>query len=165
MTVTSDEMKRRDSDSFLSWIRELRMRTVMLIVLVSVVLIPLLVMWSLPQAMVLPPDTIDTADTARRVLGLIDFDHLSGPEIKRRIEELLRIKDSVRTELRGLEQKRAGMLDEIQALSSRIEQLRQESGRERTELERLRVSVEQVKVQQRELRERNTPDIAPPLPL
>ena len=158
-------MKRRDSDSFLSWIRELRMRTVMLIVLVSVVLIPLLVMWSLPQAMVLPPDTIDTADTARRVLGLIDFDHLSGPEIKRRIEELLRIKDSVRTELRGLEQKRAGMLDEIQALSSRIEQLRQESGREKTELERLRVSVEQVKVQQRELRERNTPDIAPPLPL
>ena len=165
MIVTSDEMKRRDSDSFLSWLRQLRMRTVMLIVLVSVVLIPLLVLWTLPQAMVQPPDTIDTADTARRVLGLIDFDHLSGPEIKRRIEELLRIKDSVRTELRGLEQKRAGMLDEIQALSSRIEQLRGESGRERTELERLRVSVEQVKVQQRELRERNTPDIAPPLPL
>ena len=137
----------------------------MLILLVSVVLIPLLVMWTLPQAIVQPPDTIDTADTARRVLGLIDFDHLSGPEIRRRIEELLRIKDSVRTELRGLEQKRAGMLDEIQTLSSRIEQLRQESGRERTELERLRVSVEQVKVQQRELRERNTPDIAPPLPL
>jgi len=165
MIVTSDNMNRRDSDTFLSWLRQLRMRTVMLIVLVSLVLIPLLVMWTLPQAIVHHPDTIDTADTARRVLGLIDFDHLSGPEIKRRIEELLRIKDSVRTELRGLEEKRAGMLDEIQALSSRIEQLRAESGRERTELERLRVSVEQVKVQQRELRERNTPDIAPPLPL
>ena len=58
MIVTSDEMKRRDSDSFLSWLRQLRMRTVMLIVLVSVVLIPLLVMWTLPQAMVHPPDTI-----------------------------------------------------------------------------------------------------------
>ena len=99
-------MKRRDSDSFLSWLRQLRMRTVMLIVLVSVVLVPLLVMWTLPKTIVHPPDTIDTADTARRVLGLIDFDHLSGPEIKRRIEELLRIKDSVRTELRGLEEKR-----------------------------------------------------------
>merc|ERR1719192_579399 len=165
MILTSDKMNRRDPDSFLSWLRQLRMRTVMLVVLVSVLLIPPLVMWTLPQAIVHHPDTIDSADTARRVLGLIDFDHQSGPEIKRRIEELLRIKDSVRTELRGLEQKRAGMLDEIQALSSRIEQLRGESGRERTELERLRVSVEQVKVQQRELRERNTPDIAPPLPL
>ena len=157
-------MKRRDSDSFISWLRQLRMRTVLLILLVSLVLIPLLVMWAMPRA--LPsPDTIDTADTARRVLGLIDFDHLSGPEIKKRIEELLRIKDSVRTELRGLEQKRAGMLDEIQTLSSRIELLRQESSRETKDLERLKASVEQVKLQQRELRERNTPDIAPPLPL
>ena len=140
------------------------MRTVLLILVVSLVCIPLLVMWALPRALP-PPDTIDTADTARRVLGLIDFDHLSGPEIRKRIEELLRIKDSVRTELRSLEQKRAAMLDEIQTLSARIEQLRQESSRETKDLERLRVSVEQVKLKQREFTERNTPDIVPPLPL
>ena len=67
-----------------------------------------------------------------------------GPDIKKRIEELLRIKDSVRTELRGLEQKRAGMLNEIQSLVSRIDKLKMEESRESKELERLRWSVEQV---------------------
>ena len=40
-----------------------------------------------------------------------------------------------------------------------------ESSRESKELERLRVSIQQVKVAQQEFIQRNTPDIAPPLPL
>ena len=109
-----------------------------MILVPCLVLIPMIVMWLLPVVTVPNRDTIDSADTARRVLGLIDFDHLSGPEIKRRIEELLRIKDSVRTELRGLEQKRAGMLEEIQLLTSKIDKLKMEESRESKELERLR---------------------------
>ena len=40
-----------------------------------------------------------------------------------------------------------------------------EESRETKELERLKVSIEQVKLQQKEFIQRNTPDIAPPLPL
>ena len=158
-------MKRRDPDSFWAWLRQLRMRTLVLILAVCLLLIPPLVIWLMPVVGVSTGDTIDTADTARRVLGLIEFDHLSGPEIKRRIEELLRIKDSVRKELMSLEQKRAGMLEEIQGLSLHMDKLRMEESRETKELERLKVSIERVKLQQKEFIQRNTPDIAPPLPL
>ena len=159
-------MKKRDQDNFWFWLRQLRMRTIFLITIPCLILIPLIVLWLMPIVGVNnSKDTIDSADTARRVLGLIDFDHLSGPEIKRRIEELLRIKDSVRTELRLLEQRRAGMLGEIQSLSSKIEKLRMEESKESKELERLKVSIEQVKIQQKEFIQRNTPDISPPLPL
>jgi len=161
-----DTMKKsRDQDSFWSWLRQLRVRTLILILIPCLIVIPVIVMWLMPVVAISNRDTIDSADTARRVLGLIDFDHLSGPEIKRRIEELLRIKDSVRTELRGLEQKRAAMLEEIQTLNSRIEKSRMEESRQNIELERLKVTIEQVKIQQKEFIQRNTPDIAPPLPL
>ena len=158
-------MKRRDPDSFWAWLRQLRMRTLVLILALCLLLIPPLVLWLMPVVGTNNRETIDSADTARRVLGLIEFDHLSGPEIKRRIEELLRIKDSVRNELMSLEQKRAGMLEEIQGLSLKMDKLRMEESRESKELERLKVSIEQVKLQQKEFIQRNTPDIAPPLPL
>jgi len=108
---------------------------------------------------------IDSADTARRVLGLIDFDHLSGPEIKSRIDELLRIKNSVQAELGMLERRRSALQTELADLGSKMEQVKMESSRESKELERLRVSIQQVKVAQQEFIQRNTPDIAPPLPL
>ena len=158
-------MKRREHDTFWSWLRQLRMRTLLLILVPCLLVIPLVVMWMLPVVAVTSKETIDSADTARRVLGLVDWDHLSGPEIRHRIEELLRIKDSVRTELRALEQRRAGMLEDIQTLGTKIEKLRMEESRETKELERLKVSIEQVKIQQKEFTQRNTPDIAPPLPL
>ena len=142
-------MKRRDPDSFWAWLRQLRMRTLVLILALCLLLIPPLVLWLMPVVGTNNRETIDSADTARRVLGLIEFDHLSGPEIKRRIEELLRIKDSVRNELMSLEQKRAGMLEEIQGLSLKMDKLRMEESRESKELERLKVSIEQVKLQQR----------------
>ena len=90
-------MKRREHDTFWSWLRQLRMRTLLLILVPCLLVIPLVVMWMLPVVAVTSKETIDSADTARRVLGLVDWDHLSGPEIRHRIEELLRIKDSVRT--------------------------------------------------------------------
>ena len=68
------------------------MRTLVLILAVCLLLIPPLVIWLMPVVGVSTGDTIDTADTARRVLGLIEFDHLSGPEIKRTLSRGLTIK-------------------------------------------------------------------------
>ena len=136
----------------------------MLATLLCLVLAPLALYWLLFSG---EPSRglIDSADTARRVLGLIDFDHLSGPEIKSRIDELLRIKNSVQAELGMLEQRRSAMQAELAELGIKMEQVKMESSRESKELERLRVSIQQVKVAQQEYIQRNTPDIAPPLPL
>jgi len=147
-----------------SCLRTVKLRTAALAALACLLALPIGLYW-LHAAAGGARQGVDSADTARRVLGLIDFDHLSGPEIQGRIEELLRIKGSVQAELRGLEQRRAGMQAELAELASRTELVRMESSRETKELERLRVSIQQVKVAQQEYIQRNTPDIAPPLPL
>ena len=155
---------RSDSEGFCSWLRTVRIRTLVLATLLCLILAPLALYWLFFSS---EPSRggIDSADTARRVLGLIDFDHLSGPEIKSRIDELLRIKNSVQAELGMLEQRRSAMQAELAQLGIKMEQVKMESSRESKELERLRVSIQQVKVAQQEYIQRNTPDIAPPLPL
>jgi len=149
----------------LAWVRRLRVRSLVVALLACLTLLPLCLYWLSRDSSEAARQGIDSADTARKVLGLIDFDHLSGPEIKQRIDELLRIKNSVQAELRRLEQRRAGMQQELQDLGREIEKVKMESSRETKELERLRVSIQQVKVAQEEYMVRNTPDIAPPLPL
>ena len=155
---------RSESEGFCSWLRTVRIRTLVLATLLCLILAPLALYWLLFAGEPLRGG-IDSADTARRVLGLIDFDHLSGPEIKSRIDELLRIKNSVQAELGMLEQRRSAMQAELAELGVKMEQVKMESSRESKELERLRVSIQQVKVAQQEYIQRNTPDIAPPLPL
>ena len=155
---------RSDSEGFCSWLRTVRIRTLVLATLLCLILAPLALYWLLFNGEA-TRGGIDSADTARRVLGLIDFDHLSGPEIKSRIDELLRIKNSVQAELGMLEQRRSAMQAELAELGIKMEQVKMESSRESKELERLRVSIQQVKVAQQEYIQRNTPDIAPPLPL
>jgi len=159
------KMKRREPETFCSWLRTVKLRTLLLVCVPCMLLLPLVLYWFLTNSTIKSRGSIDSADTARRVLGLIEFDHLSGPEIKGRIEELLRIKDSVQMELRTLEQKRAKMQAEILDLGSKIDLLKIEGNRESKELERLKISIQQVKMQQKEYIQRNTPDIAPPLPL
>lgn len=155
---------KREQESFWFWLRTVRIRTLLLVLVPCVMVLPICLYWLLASGEG-GKGGIDSADTARRVLGLIDFDHLSGPEIKSRIDELLRIKNSVQAELRSLEQRRSSMQAELTELGLRIEQSKMESSREGKELERLRVSIQQVKVAQQEYIQRNTPDIAPPLPL
>jgi len=153
-----------DTDSFWYWLRTVRIRTLLLALLPCILVLPICLYWLLANGEA-AKGGIDSADTARRVLGLIEFDHLSGPEIKSRIDELLRIKNSVQAELRSLEQRRSSMQVELVELGSKIEQVKMESSRESKELERLRVSIQQVKVAHQEYIARNSPDIAPPLPL
>ena len=81
------------------------------------------------------------AEIARKTLGLVDFNHLSGPELRARIEELLRIKQSVSVELRGLEGKRKEVQAQVSAFHRKIEELRVEATKEQLALERLRVTI------------------------
>lgn len=91
-----------------------------------------------------------------------DLSPLRGGDLQTRIEELLRIKGSVSSELREMEHKRQRLLSEIQLYTKNIEQLKNELSHQQTELTRLKISVEQAQVAQREALEQNTPELALP---
>ncbi|XP_055839540.1 exostosin-3 [Episyrphus balteatus] len=91
-----------------------------------------------------------------------DFSSMRASDLKLRIEEMLRIKNTVSIELRELESRRQKLQSDIGKYNQKIEDLKQELLREQTELERLKISVEQAQVAQREAVQRNTPDLALP---
>ncbi|GJQ82814.1 hypothetical protein Trydic_g13516 [Trypoxylus dichotomus] len=91
-----------------------------------------------------------------------DLSPLKGSDLQTRIEELLRIKGSVSSELREMEHKRQRLLTEIQLYTKNIEQLKVDLLHQQTELTKLKISVEQAQVAQREALEQNTPELALP---
>ncbi|XP_071535730.1 exostosin-3 [Panulirus ornatus] len=93
---------------------------------------------------------------------LADLSGLKCDNAKARVQELLSIKASVLNELRDLEQHRQQLQENIASATSRIESLRQEENRVKTELERLKTSVEQALLTQREVFEKNMPQVVAP---
>ncbi|XP_022918959.1 exostosin-3 [Onthophagus taurus] len=91
-----------------------------------------------------------------------DFGSVKDMDLQARLEELLRIKGSVSSELRDMENKRQKLQSEIQMYTKNIELLKSELLHQQTELTRLKISVEQAQVAQREALQRNTPDLALP---
>lgn len=83
-------------------------------------------------------------------------------DLQTRIKEFYRIKGSVLTELRDMEYKRQKLQMEIQSYTRSIEQLKAELVHQQTELNRLKISVEQAQVAQREALQQNTPELALP---
>jgi alpha-1,4-N-acetylglucosaminyltransferase EXTL3 len=78
---------------------------------------------------------------------------------------MLRIKSSVSTELRDLESKRQRLQLEVAGFVQRIDELKSDLAHQQADLERLKMSVQQAQVAQREALQRNTPDLALPLRL
>lgn len=91
-----------------------------------------------------------------------DFNSMKANDLKQRITEMLKIKSTVSTELRELEAKRQKLQSDISNYNSKIDDLKQELSRQQTELNRLKISVEQAQVAQREAVLRNTPELALP---
>lgn len=87
---------------------------------------------------------------------------MKEPDLRVGVEELIRIKGSVLSELRDMERKRQKLLLELQSYSKNIEELKQELAHQQTNLNRLKISVEQAEVAQREALQQNTPDLALP---
>lgn len=87
---------------------------------------------------------------------------MKAADLKSRIEEMMRIKISVSNELRDLEAKRQRLQMEVTSFTQRIDELKQELLHQQTDLDRLKISVVQAQVAQREAVERNTPELAPP---
>ncbi|CRK88663.1 CLUMA_CG002391, isoform A, partial [Clunio marinus] len=91
-----------------------------------------------------------------------DFNSMKASDLKQRIAEMLKIKSTVSSELRELESKRQKLQSDISSYNSKIDELKQELSRQQTELNRLKISVEQAQVAQREAVLRNTPELALP---
>lgn len=91
-----------------------------------------------------------------------DLSPLRGGDLQGRIEELLRIKGSVSSELREMEHKRQQLLADIQLFTKHIDQSKIDLYHQQTELTRLKISIEQAQVAQREALEQNTPELALP---
>lgn len=72
------------------------------------------------------------------------------------------MQNAVSLELRELESRRSKLQGDISSYNQKIEELRQEEHREKTELDRLKMSIDQAKVTLREALQQNTPDMALP---
>jgi len=159
-------MKGNTDKSFWSWLISIKLSSLMMIFVPCFIFVPILTYWYLTTSIeTFPHMDRDSADVARKVLGLIEFNHLSGPELKHRIDELLRIKGSVQNELQKLELKRQAILADLAGMTNNRETLRNQVDREQKKLEKLNASIQQTRISQLELMERNTPDVKPPLPI
>lgn len=91
-----------------------------------------------------------------------DVSSFKDVDLRGRLDELLRIKGSVSSELRDMENKRQNLQQDLQSYSKNIEALKAELAHQQTNLNRLKISVEQAQVAQREALQQNTPDLALP---
>ena len=66
-------MKRRE-ETFCSWLGTVSLKTLLLVCVPCLLVLPLVLYWVLTTNSLGTRGSIDSADTARRVLGLIDFD-------------------------------------------------------------------------------------------
>ncbi|ALC42125.1 botv [Drosophila busckii] len=145
----------------ISWMRRCRHYKLAIIILLLLVLLPLLAHRRLLSA---EQDAQPTDVHRSRPLldAYEDFSAMRASDLKMRIEEMLRIKSTVSVELRELESRRQKLQSDISQYNQKIEELKQELLREQTELERLKISVEQAQVAQQEAVQRNTPELALP---
>ncbi|XP_036341823.1 exostosin-3-like [Rhagoletis pomonella] len=144
-----------------AWFRFQRIYKLLLLVLLLLLLWPLFAQRNLRN----PANDVPTTDVhrSRPLLNAYeDFSSMRASDLKMRIEEMLRIKSTVSVELRELESRRQKLQADIGGYNQKIEDLKQNLMREQTELERLKISVQQAQVAQREAVQRNTPDLALP---
>ncbi|XP_065294539.2 exostosin-3 [Dermacentor albipictus] len=107
--------------------------------------------------------TVDTATDLQRRIQLDDIHVLE--DLKLRIEEFLRIKLSVSSELRDLEKKRQRLQAEIFTLTQSVEESKRGYTKNRLELDRIKLSLKQAAYAREELENRNIPLLRPPLKL
>ncbi|XP_018323408.2 exostosin-3 [Agrilus planipennis] len=152
-----NETNRKD---FVQNVKHLRLSRLIVILSLILFIVPLITHYYL-SSVELSSDRI-THNAHSHVDLPEDLNFLSETDLKSRIDELLRIKGSVSSELRDMENKRQKLQQELQQYSRQIEQLKQELAHQQTELDKLKISVQQAQVAQREALEQNSPELALP---
>lgn len=145
------------------WLGHVRLSRIIILVSVILFLVPLITHYYLSS--VESGVSSNIHDVHSHLDLSEDYSLLKAQELRTRVEELVRIKGSVSSELRDMESKRQKLQLELTSYTRHIEQLKQELLHQQTELNRLKISVEQAQVAQREALQQNTPELALPLRL
>ncbi|XP_035896380.1 LOW QUALITY PROTEIN: exostosin-3 [Anopheles stephensi] len=143
------------------WLKHMKLYRVVLIVVVCSLTLPF-VFYNL---LVHEESNVQHNDIHRTRSQLFTFEDVTpmkAADLKLRIDEMLRMKGTVSLELRDLESRRQKLQSDIGLYNQKIDELKQELARQQTELDRLKISVEQAQVAQREAVLRNTPELALP---
>lgn len=144
------------------WLINVKLSRIIILVTLALVLVPLFTHYYISNVEHGTP-VGDIHRSRSKLEAYEDFNMFKGSDLKTRVEEMLRIKGSVSSELRDLEAKRQRLQSEVSTFTHKIDQLKMDLLRQQTELDRLQLSVEQAQVAHREALQRNTPDLSPPL--
>ncbi|XP_049887333.1 exostosin-3 [Pectinophora gossypiella] len=148
-------------ERFCQWLGHLKLSRVILTVSVILFVVPLVTHYYLSKYESTTSSMgINSIHHTLEALG--DLSTVNVADLKLRIEEMLRIKASVSTELRELEARRGRLQREAAAASAKAEAVKAEHARAAGELQRLRVSAEQARLAQLEAARRDAPHLAPP---
>ncbi|XP_028038241.1 exostosin-3 isoform X1 [Bombyx mandarina] len=149
-------------ERFCLWLGHLKLSRVIILVSVILFVVPLFTHYYLSKYESM---SISQGDNALRynLEAFSDISTKNVADLKVRIEEMLRIKASVSTELRELEAKRGRLQREAAAASSKADNAKAEYVRAAAELQRLRVSADQARLAQLEAIRRDSPELAPPI--
>ncbi|XP_044730794.1 exostosin-3 [Chrysoperla carnea] len=146
------------------WLKHVRLSRILIVVAVAIFFVPLIIHYHLPREdhVVVTSHSYSSHRSRSQLEIFEDYSSMKASELRMRIEELLRIKSSVSGELRDLESRRQRLQADVTAYTQKIEQLKQDLAHQQTDLERLKISVEQAQVAHREALHRNTPELAAP---
>ncbi|XP_032512309.1 exostosin-3 [Danaus plexippus] len=146
------------------WLGHLKLSRVILMVTVILFVVPLFTHYYLSKYES-SSMTLGSNNMRHTLEALGDLSAVNIGDLKIRIEEMLRIKASVSTELRELEERRGKLQKEAAAASANADSVKAEYARATAELQRLRVSADQARLAQLEAIRRDSPELAPPLPI
>lgn len=142
------------------WFVSMKLSRIIILMTVALFVLPFLIHYYLPTmertSSQITHGAHSHVDLPEEIIGFKDAD------LRGRVDELLRIKGSVSSELRDMENKRQKLQQDLQSYSRNIEALKAELVHQQTNLNRLKISVEQAQVAQREALQQNTPDLALP---
>ncbi|RZF46928.1 hypothetical protein LSTR_LSTR013240 [Laodelphax striatellus] len=146
------------------WLANVKLSRIIVLVFLALVLVPLFTHYYLSNVERDAP-LGDIHRTRSKLETYEDFSAMKASDLRMRIEEMLRIKGSVSSELRDLESKRQRLQTAVASFTQKIDQLNMELLHQLLKLDRVKLSVQQAQMAYREARQRNTPDLSPPLPL
>ncbi|XP_039296108.1 exostosin-3 [Nilaparvata lugens] len=146
------------------WLANVKLSRIIVLVTLALVLVPLFTHYYLSNVERDAPMG-DIHRTRSKLETYEDFSAMKASDLRMRIEEMLRIKGSVSSELRDLESKRQRLQTAVASFTQKIDQLNMELLHQQNELDRVKLSVQQAQMAYLEARQRNTPDLSPPLPL
>ncbi|XP_046972347.1 exostosin-3 [Vanessa cardui] len=143
------------------WLGQLKLSRVIFMVSVILFVVPLVTHYYLSKY---ESTSMSLGSNSMRhtLEALGDLSTMNVVDLKIRIEEMLRIKASVSTELRELEERRGKLQKEAAAASAKADSVKAEYARATAELQRLRVSADQARLAQLEAIRRDSPELAPP---